>query len=190
MGRSKVEKSEHFHEIMDMIKKGFGGTHISDFLLSEYDETISHTAINNFIKKLKSKTAQEYYKKNKEPLTSSQKERKKRIVDKKEKEKEIAESTDDVVKKGVNDLVAMDNIILEADGLKIELDKIKPEKHTDYIVTTPLDIINSIIKYKQLAIQAVNAKAKILKDSDSEDKDIRINIVGFDDDKANNSDSN
>lgn len=177
MGRTKVEKSPHFHEIMDMIKEGFGGTYISDFLLSEYDETISHTAINNFIKKVKSKTAQEYYKNNKKSLNESQKERKKKILDKKDKEEEIKESTDDVVKKGVNDLVAMDNIIAEANGLKIDLNNIKPEKHTDYIVTTPLDIINSIIKYKQVAIQAVNAKAKILKDEPEGIKDNKVEII-------------
>lgn len=58
MGRTKVEKSDHFHEIVDMKEEGFSCQKISDHLLYEYGEVIGHTAICNYFSSLKKKTAE------------------------------------------------------------------------------------------------------------------------------------
>ena len=174
IGRTKVEKSTHFHEILDMIKQGFSSYKISDYLHVEYDESISHTAINNYVKKIKKKTAEKYYEETKKGS---------KVNNAVQKEQNKHDSEEEVVQKGVNDLKAMDNIIQEADKIRINFDDVVPENHTDYIVTTPLDIVNSKMKYKGLAIQAVNAKARILKDDSEIDKEFIIHIVSDLDEK-------
>ena len=49
--RSAVEKSEHRDEIDDLLLQGKSPRFVSSFLKNEYDESISHTAINNYKKK-------------------------------------------------------------------------------------------------------------------------------------------
>ena len=48
VGRSKAEKSAHRDEIDDMIQRGYSSRQISKYLQKEYDENISHTAINGY----------------------------------------------------------------------------------------------------------------------------------------------
>lgn len=167
--KSKVEKSPHFNEILGMIEKSISPRHISDYLKSEYGESISHTAINNFVKKIRSKTAQEYHK--------QQKSRSKSKVDK-VIDKEVAnrEAVDDVVEKGVSDLEALDNIISEAENVGLDINKLYVEEGPrGGIVTSQADIVKIQILVKRLGIDAIKAKAMILKD-EPESPDINLNI--------------
>jgi len=154
--KSSVEKSKYYNEILDMIKEGLSSRSISEHLKNEYNENISHTAINNYVRKIKDKTNSEYYKKKKE-----KKEKVKAVVDTGVDNKEIL---DEVIKKGVSDLDALDNIIKEADGLELNIGNLRAQRYSDYVVTTEADIEKIKIQAKGLAIRAVIAKAKILKD--------------------------
>ena len=169
--KSKVEKSPHFNEILDMIEKSISPRHISDYLKNEYDESISHTAINNFVKKIKSKTASEYYKQQK----AKEKKKKAKVDEVVDKELANKEALDDVVKKGVSDLEALDNIITEANKLKLDISNIKPKYLENYCVNSEAEIEKLKIQAKRLAIQAVKTKSGILKDN-PEPPDINVNI--------------
>ena len=48
--RSKVETSPHFNEIVDLLVAGYSARYVSDYLSNEYNEKISHTALNNYKK--------------------------------------------------------------------------------------------------------------------------------------------
>ena len=172
--KSKVELSPHFNEIIDMIKEGLSSRDISDYLKNEYNETITHATINNYTKKIRSKTNQEYYKKNKK--------KEQKIIN-----NEIAkkEAFDEVVNKGVDDLSALDKIIQEANNLELNIGNLKTVYQENYVVNPESEIEKLKIQAKRLAIQAVNTKSKILKDSGSDDNTFEINIVGFDDEKDN-----
>ena len=104
--KSKVEKSAHFNEILDMIEKSISPRHISDYLKNEYNESISHTAVNNFVKKIKSKTASEYYKQQK----AKKKDKKSKVDEVVDKEVANKEAIDEAIKKGVSEINALDNI--------------------------------------------------------------------------------
>lgn len=169
--KSKVEKSPHYNEILDMIKESISPRDISNYLKNEYNETISHTSINNFRKKIRSKTNQEYYKKKKSKNTP------KIVNEKKAKD----EKFDSVVAKGVSDLDALDNIITEANKLNLDISNIKPKYLENYCVNSETEIEKLKIQAKRLSIQAVNTKAKILKDTDGEDKEFVLRIVSDED---------
>lgn len=162
--KSKVEKSPHFNEILDMIKEGFSSYKISAHLKNEYNESISHTAINNYIKKIKDKTSSEYYKKKKQ----------KEVI-----ENQVAnkEAVDEVVSKGVSDLDALDNIIAKGNELEIELNNLVSKKYSEYVITTDLDIAKIKIDYLKVVIQAINAKAKKLGDEPETNVNITIPSV-------------
>jgi hypothetical protein len=49
--KSAVERSDHRDEIDDLLLEGKSPRFVSDRLQNEYDEKISHTAINNYRKK-------------------------------------------------------------------------------------------------------------------------------------------
>lgn len=152
MGRkSLIESSTHYNEILDMIKEGLNSEDISNYLKNEYGEIISARTIHRYIDKIRSKINQKYYKKKK---------RAKPIEEKIEKEEAVFE----VVDKGVSDLEALDTIIALGKELKLDVKNLKPEIHTDYVVTTPLDIVKAEIQVQRVIIQAVNTKARILKD--------------------------
>ena len=162
--KTKVELSIHYDEIMDMIKEGFSSRDISDYLKDEYDEKIAHGTINNYAKKIRSKIKQEYHKRKNENKSKSP------VEEKRDRE----EIFDEVVDKGVSDLNAIDNIINEADELNLNINNIQPVYMENYCVNSEVEIERLKIQVKRLAIQAVNTKAKILKD-DSE-TNVNINI--------------
>lgn len=181
MGRkSVVENSLHYTEILDMIKEGLSSTTISDYLEDEYDELIPDRTIRRYIEKIKSKTSSEYYKKKKKKNS----ELPKNVQEKKAKEEKLdevidkgvanKESFDDVVTKGVSDLDALDNIIKEAEELNMNIGNLKAKRYSDYVITTEADIEKLKIQAKNLAIRAVTAKAKILKDDPG--TNINVNI--------------
>ena len=46
--KSKIELSPHFNEIVDLLLAGNSGRYVSDYLLNEYGEKISHTSLNKY----------------------------------------------------------------------------------------------------------------------------------------------
>lgn len=46
--KSKVEKSEHFNEIVDLLLKGWSGRKVSAYLKEQYGEDIGFNAINTY----------------------------------------------------------------------------------------------------------------------------------------------
>ncbi|MDO5849298.1 MAG: hypothetical protein Q4P18_07170 [Methanobrevibacter sp.] len=46
--KTKVEKSEHFNEIVDLLLKGWSGRKVSAYLKEQYDEEIGFNAINSY----------------------------------------------------------------------------------------------------------------------------------------------
>lgn len=49
--KSKVEKSEHFNEIVDLLLNGWSSRKVSAYLENEYDEKINYVSIYNYQKK-------------------------------------------------------------------------------------------------------------------------------------------
>lgn len=167
--KSKVEKSPHFNEILDMIEKSISPRHISDYLKNEYDESISHTAINNFVKKIRSKTAQEYHKQQKAKNKSKFDE----VVDKGVANKE---AIDDVVKKGVSEINALDNIIDLGDKIDLDPSKIQVEYGPQGgVIVSEFDVLKANALVANIIIKAVQIKSNILKDN-PEPPDITVNL--------------
>lgn len=48
--KSKIEASPHFNEIVDLLLSGFSGRYVSDYLDTQYDESISHVSLNKYKK--------------------------------------------------------------------------------------------------------------------------------------------
>ena len=48
--KSKVESSIHYNEIVDLLLSGHSGRYVSDYLLNEYNEKISHVALSKYKK--------------------------------------------------------------------------------------------------------------------------------------------
>jgi hypothetical protein len=161
--KSKVEKSPHFNEILDMVKEGLSPRSISNYLEKEYNETISHTAINNYVKKIRSKTSEEYFKKKKQ----------KEVV---ENQVANSEAVDEIVEKGVSDLEALDNIIKEAKGLNLNIDSIEPYYGEKYCANSDVEIERLKIQAKRLAVQAVKVRSDILKE-DPEPPNVNLNYL-------------
>jgi predicted transcriptional regulator len=155
--KSKVEKSPHFNEILDMIREGLSPRTISDHLKNEFNESISHTAINNYIKKIRSKTNQEYYKKKKQ-----KEEKLDEVID-----SEVAnkEAVDEVIQKGVDDLNVLDSIIELGEKLDLDVSKIKPQFGPQGgVIVSQLDVFYANIAAAKLVLKAVDSKSIKLKD--------------------------
>lgn len=149
---------------------------------NEYGESISHTAINNFCKKIRSKTNQEYYKNKKKKEKANEKELKvDEVVD-----SEIAnkEALDDIVTKGVNDLDLMDSLIDDLNNVGLDVKNLRPEYGPQGgIITSKADVANIQIKAKRLLIELIKVKAMIFKD-EPEPPDVNVfNLNGFDEDE-------
>ena len=48
--KSKVETSQHFNEIVDLLVAGYNGRYVSDYLQNKYNEKITHTTLNKYKK--------------------------------------------------------------------------------------------------------------------------------------------
>lgn len=188
MGRkSKIESSPNFNVILDMIKEGLKPEDIEDYLKSKYDESISTRTIRRYVKKIRSKTNQKYFEKKKAEKSNTVKNTTVQNDDKFDEvvDKCVAnkETLDSVVEKGVSDLEALDTIIEEANKLNLDISGIKPKYFENYCVNSEVEIEKLKIQAKRLAIQAVNTKAKILKDTDGEDKEFVLRIVSDEDER-------
>ena len=69
--KSKVETSPHFNEIVDLLVAGYSGRYVSDYLLNEYNEKISHVALSKYKKNklnIKAAAKKKLFEKEKEKL--------------------------------------------------------------------------------------------------------------------------
>ena len=48
--KSKVETSSHYNEIVELLVAGYSPRYVSNYLDDEYNEKISHVALNNYKK--------------------------------------------------------------------------------------------------------------------------------------------
>lgn len=134
--RSAVEKSEHRDEIDDLLLDGNSPRFVSTFLKDKYSESISHTAINNYKKKyldIEKQTRIKYH------------------------EKKSKKKVEKQVKKGLNDLDALDDIIYDKCNITSNLDKVEDPTEKEKLK----------IQLKNTRVRAVQAKHNILKDDET-----------------------
>ena len=163
--KSKVEKSPHYNEIVDMLVAGYSGRHVSEHLLNEYGEKISHVALNNFKKKnlnvkaaVREKLIEEEKKKSQE----------KAINEQAKKELKAKDSFEVAADYRFKDIKKLDKIITDSENVHIDLDNIPvdPEKYDPY------KEIDLKLKLKRLGLDALKAKYEMI---DEDELDVNIN---------------
>lgn len=163
--KSKVEKSPHYNEIVDMLVAGYSGRHVSEHLLNEYGEKISHVALNNFKKKnlnvkaaVREKLIEEEKKKSQE----------KAITEQAKKELKAKDSFEVAADYRFKDIKKLDKIITDSENVHIDLDNIdvEPDKYDPY------KEIDLKLKLKRLGLDALKAKYEML---DEDELDVNIN---------------
>ena len=146
--RSAVEKSEHRSEIDDLLLDGKSPRFVSKYLKNQYDESISHTAINNYRKKHLNIS---------EAATVLYNEK----VSKKKKKKAVT--------KVVSDLEKLDIIINDCLNTNIDISRLENDPDVDQARVEDLKL-----KKRKQAIDAINVKNNILKNTDT---NIEVNVT-------------
>ena len=162
--RSAGEKSEHRDLIDDLLLEGKSPRFVSDYLKNEFNEHISHTAINNYRKNklnIPKEVAIEYKKK-------KEAEKKQEIKSKKKKNK--------AVKKTLSDLEKLDEIIEDSFNTQLDIERLVNDPNCDQVKVEGLKL-----KKRQQGISAVNAKTNILKQDDTtvnvNINDVKVNLL-------------
>lgn len=152
--RSAVEKSEHRSEIDDLLLDGKSPRFVSNHLKNQYDESISHTAINNYKKKhlnITESAAVIYNEK----------------VSKKKKKKAVT--------KVVSDLEKLDQIIDDSLATDIDIKRLEKDPNVDQARVEDLKL-----KKRKQAIDAINVKNNILKNNDTNiDVNVHEGLLGL-----------
>ena len=157
--KSAVEKSEHRNEIDDLLLDGCSPRFVSTYLKNEYNESISHTAINNYKKKHLNVTKEaviDYTKKKSQEAKQVQ------------NQKESQNKKQKAVKKISSDLEKLDEIINESFNVHVDLDRLVDDPECDQVKVEGLKL-----KMRQQGISAVNTKTNILK---QEDVNVEVNV--------------
>ena len=159
--KSKVESSPHYNEIVDMLVAGYSGRHVSDYLLKEYGEKITHATLNKYKKdnlNVKAAVRQKIIEEEKQKKEGTEK------AIEKETEKEINanESFEIAADYRFQDIKKLDKIITDAENVHIDLDDI----NVDSEKYDPYREIDLKIKYKRLALDAVKAKYEMIDDDE------------------------
>lgn len=166
--KSKVEKSEHFNEIVDLLLSGFSGRYVSDYLLNEYDEKISHVAINKYKKNNLNVNAEVKKKLIKEEKKKLQKKKKSDTKQAVSKELIKDESISAAANIKYKDVKILDDLITDAKNIKLNLDGFI----TDEVPHDPYKEEKLKMDYKKLGLQAIKVKHDILKDDNTLDVNI------------------
>lgn len=157
--KSAVEKSNHRNEIDDLLLNGYSPRFVSNYLKNEYNESISHTAINNYKKKHLNVTKEaviNYTKKKSQEAKQVQ------------SQKDSHNKKQKAVKKISSDLEKLDEIIEDSFNTQIDLDRLVDDPDCDQVKVESLKL-----KMRQQGISAVNAKTNILK---QEDVNVEVNV--------------
>lgn len=166
--KSAVERSEHRDEIDDLLLDGRSPRFVSAYLKNEYNESISHTAINNYKKKHLDVTKEAII-----DYTNKKSKEGKEVQSQKNREKK----KEKVVKKISSDLEKLDEIIEDSFNTKIDLERLVGDPDCDQVKVEGLKL-----KMRQQGISAVNAKTNILKQEDptvevNVNKDVTVNLL-------------
>lgn len=157
--KSAVEKSIHRDEIDDLLLDGRSPRFVSSYLKNEYNESISHTAINNYKKKHLDVTKEAII-----DYTNKKSKEGKEVQSQKNREKK----KEKVVKKFSSDLEKLDEIIEDSFNTNVDIERLVDDPTCDQVKVEKL----KLQKIKQ-GISAVNAKTNILK---QEDVNIEVNV--------------
>jgi len=165
--KSKVESSSHYNEIVDLLVAGYSPRYVSDLLLNEYNEKISHATLNKYKKNnLNVKAAV------KQRIIESEKKQKREKEEAVEKEagKKIKakDSFEVAADYRFKDIKKLDKIITDSENVHIDLDNIPvdPDKYDPY------KEIDLKLKLKRLGLDALKAKYEML---DEDELDVNIN---------------
>lgn len=161
--RSAVERSEHRDEIDDLLLEGNSPRFVSAYLKNEYNEHISHTAINNYRKNklnVPKEAAIEYNKKKKEKDAAKIKQAQSDAKSTAKKNKKV--------QKVVSDLEKLDVIIEDSCNTTINIERLEHDPEVDQVQVEKL----KLQKRKQ-GIEAINVKNNITKQDDT---NVEINV--------------
>ena len=165
--KSAVERSEHRDEIDDLLLDGRSPRFVSSYLKNEYNESISHTAINNYKKKHLDVTKEAII-----DYTKKKSKEGREVQSQKDREKKKQK----VVKKISSDLERLDDIIEESFNTQVDLERLVNDPECDQVKVEGLKL-----KMRQQGISAVNAKNNILKQDDTtveiNVKDVEVNLL-------------
>lgn len=165
--KSAVEKSEHRDEIDDLLLSGSSPRVVSSYLKNEYNESISHTAINNYKKKHLDVTKEAVI-----DYTNKKSKEAKQVQSQKNSQKKKQK----VVKKISSDLEKLDEIIEDSFNTTIDLERLVGDPDCDQVKVEGLKL-----KMRQQGISAVNAKTNILKQDDTtvnvNINDVKVNLL-------------
>lgn len=159
--KSKVETSTHYNKIVELLVAGYSARYVSNYLEDEYNEKISHVALNN-------------YKKNNLNVKAAVK---KKILEK-EKEKQInkevqAQETFEIAADyRFKDIQKLDDLISQAEDIEIDLD-IRDENYNPYKEQSLR------LKMKKLGLEAIKLKYELI---DEEELNVNVqneNVIGL-----------
>lgn len=183
--KSKVEASPHYNEIVDLLVAGYSGRYVSDYLLTEYNEKISHASLNKYRKNnLNVKAAvkqkiieKEKTKRREKSQKKSAKAAEKGIEQEAEKQFQAQESFEIAADYRFKDIKKLDDLISQAESINLDLDEqpYDPENHDPYKEQ------KNKLKLKELGLKAIKLKYELIDDDET-----TVNIVNenndFDDD--------
>ena len=183
--KSKVEASPHYNEIGDLLVAGYSGRYVSDYLLTEYNEKISHASLNKYRKNnLNVKAAvkqkiieKEKTKRREKSQKKSAKAAEKGIEQEAEKQFQAQESFEIAADYRFKDIKKLDDLISQAESINLDLDEqpYDPENHDPYKEQ------KNKLKLKELGLKAIKLKYELIDDDET-----TVNIVNenndFDDD--------
>lgn len=174
--KSKIETSPHFNEIVDLLLAGYSGRYVSDYLLNEYDEKITHATLNKYKKDnlnvkaaVKKKVFEEEKKKKLKPSIE------KAVEEQSGKQVESNESFEAAVNIRYDNVNKIQKIISQTAKHEIDLSKFKkiPSDKRDYYKETEI-----IIKIKKLELDAIQVLDAEL-DDDSFEENLTDGLIGL-----------
>lgn len=164
--KSKVESSPHYNEIVDMLVAGYSGRHVSDYLLNEYGEKITHATLNKYKKNnlnVKAAVRQKII----EGEKQKKKETEKAIENEAEKEIKANESFELATDYRFKDIQKLDKIISDSEDVTIDLGNI----NVDSEKYDPYKEIDLKLKLKKLGLEAMKVKYDMI---DEDELDVNI----------------
>lgn len=186
--KSKIETSPHFTEIVDLLLAGYSGRYVSDYLLNEYDEKITHATLNKYKKdnlnvkaavkkKVIEKQKKKKKKQKKKAVTNEQQQEAidKNIEKLADKEIEANESFEAAVNIRYDNVNKIQKIISQAGKYEIDLSNFEkiPSEDRDYYKETEI-----LIKIKKLELDAIQVLDEQL-DDDSFEENLTDGILGL-----------
>ena len=177
--KSKVETSSHYNEIVELLVAGYSARYVSNYLEDEYNEKISHVALNNYKKNnlnvkaaVKKKILEKEKAKKKEKAQEAAKES---IENESDKELQAQETFEIAADYRFKDIQKLDDLISQAESITIDLDE-RPWDDDKY---DPYKEQRNKLKLKELGLKAIKLKYELM---DEEELNVNVqneNIIGL-----------